>query len=67
MVRLKLETRPSEGRESCERMVWRSQPPMRGPRKQERRARRELKRSSRAAEVRRGEVGDEGGEGGGAG
>lgn len=52
MVRLKFEIRPSLGRESCERMACRSQPPMRGPPKHARSATRSLKRSSAAAAAR---------------
>lgn len=52
IVRLKFEIRPSLGRESCERMACRSQPPMRGPLKHARSATRSLKRSSAAAAAR---------------
>lgn len=52
IVRLKFEMRPSLGRESCERMACRSQPPMRGPLKHAKSATRSLKRSSAAAAAR---------------
>lgn len=69
MVRLKFEMRPSLGRDSCERIACRSQPPTRGPPKHARRATRSLKRSSAAAAARTaasdseisGEVAGEGG------
>lgn len=52
MVRLKFEMRPSLGRDSCDRIACRSQPPTRGPPKHARSATRSLKRSSAAAAAR---------------